>query len=62
MIPSDQAFSSAGESRWPFSRPSLAPLARAVTRLPRKAEFTDMFTKHEQLGLRCERGSSRKRG
>lgn len=34
--PSDRAFSSAGESRWPFSRPSLAPLARAVTRLPRK--------------------------
>lgn len=34
--PSDQAFSSAGESRWPFSRPSFAPLARAVTRLLRK--------------------------
>lgn len=33
---SDQAFSSVGESRWPFSRPSLAPLACAVTQLPRK--------------------------
>lgn len=33
---SDQAFSSVGESRWPFSRPSLAPLGCDVTHLPRK--------------------------
>lgn len=42
---SDEAFSSVGASRWPFSRPSLAPVARVVTRLPQKAEFMDMFTK-----------------